>query len=49
MYITSEKLKKKIDEISREVNERFDRPIHLEEYIAIPCFGQIILRFMLLI
>ena len=47
MYITSEKLKKRIDEISREVNERFDRHILLEEYIGIPYFGQIILRFML--
>ena len=47
MYITSKKLKKRIEEISREANERIDRPIHLEEYIAIPCFGQIILRFML--
>ena len=47
MYITSEKLKKRIEEITREANERIDCPIHLEEYIAIPCFGQIILRFML--
>ncbi|MBR5961887.1 MAG: hypothetical protein IKZ98_12955 [Clostridia bacterium] len=47
MYITSEKLKNRIDEICREVNERFDRKIQLEEYIAIPYFGQIILRFML--
>ena len=47
MYINSEALKVRIDEIAREANERIDRPIHLEEYIAIPCFGQIILRFML--
>ena len=31
MYITSEKLKKRIEEITREANERIDRPIHLEE------------------
>ena len=47
MYINSEALKARIEEIAREAKERFDRPIHLEEYIAIPCFGQIILRFML--
>ena len=47
MYITSEKLKSRIDEISQEVNERFDRHIQLEEYIGIPYFGQVILRFML--
>ena len=47
MYITSEKLKSRIEDISREVNERFDRHIQLEEYIGIPYFGQIILRFML--
>ena len=47
MYITSEKLKSRIKEAAREAEERIDRPIHLEEYIAIPCFGQIILRFML--
>ena len=47
MYITSEKLKSRIEEIAREVNERFDRHIQLEEYIGLPYFGQIILRFML--
>ena len=47
MYITSEKLKSRIEETVREAKERIDRPIQLEEYIAIPCFGQIILRFML--
>ena len=47
MYITSEKLKKRIEAVSREVSERFDRRILLEEYIGLPYFGQIILRFML--
>ena len=47
MYITSEKLKSRIEEVEREVNERFDRHILLEEYIGLPYFGQIILRFML--
>ena len=47
MYITSEKLKSRIEEIAREVNERFDRHILLEEYIGLPYFGQVILRFML--
>ena len=47
MYITSEKLKNRIEEIAREVSERFDRRILLEEYIGLPYFGQIILRFML--
>ena len=47
MYITSEKLKSRIEEIAWEVNERFDRHILLEEYIGLPYFGQIILRFML--
>ena len=31
MYINSEALKVRIDEIAREANERIDRPIHLEE------------------
>ena len=35
MYINSEALKVRIDEIAREAKERIDRPIHLEEYIAI--------------
>ena len=47
MYITGEKLKRRIEEVEREVNERFDRHILLEEYIGLPYFGQIILRFML--
>ena len=47
MYITSEKLKNRIEEVAQEAEKWIDRPIHLEEYIAIPCFGQIILRFML--
>ena len=47
MYITSEKLNKRIEAVSREVSERFDRRILLEEYIGLPYFGQIILRFML--
>ena len=47
MYINSEALKTRIEEVAREAKERIDRPIQLEEYIAIPCFGQIILRFML--
>ena len=47
MYITSEKLKSRIEEVEREVKDQFDRHILLEEYIGIPYFGQIILRFML--
>ena len=47
MYITGEKLKRRIEEVEREVNERFDRHILLEEYIGLPYFGQVILRFML--
>ena len=43
MYITSEKLTGRIEEVSREVNERFDRHVRLEEYIGLPCFGQVIL------
>lgn len=47
MYIDSENLKSRISEIAKEAYARSNHDVSFEEYIAIPCFGHIILRFML--
>lgn len=45
MYIYSEQLKKRIEEIAALVKEKTNGVVHYEEFIAIPYFGYIILRF----
>jgi len=47
MYIYSEGLKKRIQEIAVQVKERTKGIVSYEEFIAIPYFGNIILRFTL--
>ncbi len=47
MYIYSEYLKKRIEEIAVQVKERTKGIVSYEEFIAIPYFGNIILRFNL--
>ena len=47
MYISSERLKNRIDEIAKEAYARSNHVVSFEEYIAVPYFGHIILRFML--
>lgn len=47
MYIYSEGLKKRIQEIAVQVKERTKGIVSYEEFIAIPYFGNIVLRFTL--
>ena len=47
MYLTSERLLKRIQDISNEAELASDHALSFEEYIALPFFGQIILRFAL--
>jgi len=47
MYIYSEGLKKRMQEIAVQVKERTKGIVSYEEFIAIPYFGNIILRFTL--
>ena len=47
MYLTDESLVSRIQEISRRTELMSDHALSFEEYIALPYFGQIILRFML--
>ena len=45
MYLLSSSLTKRIEEISSEVSARSGGRIRFEEFIALPFFGQIVLRF----
>lgn len=47
MYLTSERLLKRIQDISNEAELASDHALSFEEYTALPFFGQIILRFAL--
>lgn len=47
MYLTNELLVNRIREISQRTELMSDHALSFEEYIALPFFGQIILRFML--
>ena len=47
MYILSEKLQERIREISREAVRQSGGVIAFEEYVAVPYYGQIVLRYML--
>ena len=47
MYLTNEKLFKRIQDISNEAELASNHALSFEEYIALPFFGQIILRFTL--
>ena len=47
MYLESEKLLARIQEISKEAEIKSNHMLSYEEYIALPYYGQIILRFML--
>jgi len=47
MYLTNEQLLKRIQDISKEAELASNHALSFEEYIALPFFGQIILRFML--
>ncbi len=47
MYLTDELLANRIQEISQRAELMSGHAISFEEYIALPFFGQIILRFML--
>ena len=47
MYLTNEKLLKRIQDISNEAELASNHALSFEEYIALPFFGQIILRFTL--
>lgn len=45
MYLLSSSLTKRIEEIASEVSARSGGLIRFEEFIALPYFGQIVLRF----
>ena len=45
MYILSEKLQERIREISREAVRQSGGVIAFEEYVAVPYYGQIVLRY----
>ena len=47
MYIQSEKLQARIREISREAARQSGGVIAFEEFVAVPYYGQIVLRYML--
>ncbi|MBO4367416.1 MAG: hypothetical protein IKS52_11120 [Clostridia bacterium] len=47
MYILSEKLTDSITAISREAAIRSNNALAFEEFVAVPCFGQIVLRYAL--
>lgn len=47
MYIQSEKLLERISQISKEVEIQTNHTCLFEEFVAIPFYGQIILRFQL--
>ncbi len=47
MYIQSEKLQARIREISREAVRQSSGVIAFEEFVAVPYYGQIVLRYML--
>ncbi len=47
MYILSKELSERIAEISQEVEAQSDHILIYEEFIALPCYGQIMLRFTL--
>ena len=47
LYILSERLQERIREIAREADARSDHLIAYEEFVAVPYFGQIVLRFSL--
>ena len=47
MYIVSAELTDKIAAISQEAAVQSENALTLEEYVVVPCFGQIVLRFML--
>lgn len=45
MFITSETLTERISKISKEVDIQTGHTCLFEEFVAVPCFGQIVLRF----
>lgn len=47
MYLESDQLLARIQEISKEAETKSNHTLSFEEYIALPYYGQIILRFML--
>ena len=47
MFITSEMLTERIDKIAKEVDKQSNHECVFEEFVAVPHFGQIVLRFML--
>ena len=47
MFITSEKLTERIAQISKEVDIQSEHTCTFEEFVVVPYFGQIVLRFML--
>lgn len=47
LYIHSKELTERIREISRETEMLTDGLVSFEESVAVPCFGQIVLRFTL--
>lgn len=47
MFITSEQLNKRILTISEEIATKSSGKLKYEEFVACPCYGQIVLRFSL--
>ena len=47
MYIFNDRLQERIRKIAREADARSGRRIAYEEFVAVPYFGQIVLRFSL--
>ena len=45
LYIESEQLTKRIKKVAESADTMSDHVLVYEEMVAIPCFGQIILRF----
>lgn len=46
MFITSEMLTERIDKIAKEVDKQSNHECVFEEFVAVPHYGQIVLRFI---
>ena len=49
MYILSEELQERIRKISHEAAQQSGGVIAFEEFVAVPYYGQIVLRYMLIL
>lgn len=47
MFITSEQLNKRIHAVRNEIAKKSSGKLKYEEFVACPCYGQIVLRFSL--